>query len=69
MIRSSDFIVGSSSLNITTVPGLVTIYVVVLEIMFVIHHVARAILSTCLKGYVTLWVEASHSDSAPCQVW
>ena len=23
----------------------------------------------CSKGGVTLWLEASHSESPPCQVW
>ena len=36
---SSDFVEGSSSLNVTTVPGLAVIRIVVVEILFLIYHV------------------------------
>ena len=35
---SSDFVEGSSSLNVTTLPGLAVIRIVVVEIMFLIYH-------------------------------
>ena len=26
-------------------------------------------MNTCLKGYVNLWVKASHRELPPCHVW
>ena len=59
---SSDFMEESSSLNVTTLPGLVAISVVEVE-MFFIYHVATN--DHVFKGYVTLWVEAFRSKSPP----
>ena len=38
----SNFMVGSFSLDVTTLPGLVSISLVLVDIVFLIHHVASS---------------------------
>ena len=59
---------GSFSLNLTTLPGLVAIGIVAVEIVFLIYHEA-SLDPACSKGYGNLRVEVSHSKSPPRQVW
>ena len=59
---SSDVMDGNSSLNVTTLPRLVMIGIVVVE-MFFICHVASLV--HMFESYVILWVEASYGKSPP----
>ena len=63
----SDFMEGSFSLNLTTLPGLVAIGIVAVEIVFLIYH--EASLDRMFKGLWKFEGEVSHSKSPPRQVW
>ena len=62
---SSNFMEGSSSLNVLTLSGLVARYVVVMKILW---FISWAELTMSSKGYVTLIMVAIHIKKPPCQV-
>ena len=65
---SCDFMEQSSSLYVTTLPGLVCpTHCGSRDIIYLIYQLTS--LDHEFKGCMTLWWEASHSKLPSCQVW